>query len=141
MAADGNWNLVIETPMGERQATLSVKTEGSLLTGSQSAEGRSMDIFDGAANGNEVSWKVSITDPMDMTLGFAGAVEGDRMSGSVKLGPFGDAPVLRLPRLAELFKSSRVLSWMSGVGRGTLASNSMRRHSATTPLTRRFCRA
>jgi hypothetical protein len=91
MAADGNWNLVIETPMGERQATLSVKTEGSLLTGSQSAEGRSMDIFDGAANGNEVSWKVSITDPMDMTLEFAGAVEGDRMSGSVKLGPFGDA--------------------------------------------------
>ena len=89
MAADGNWNLVIETPMGERQATLSVQTEGSLLKGSQSAEGRSMDI--GAANGNAVSWKVSITDPMDMTLEFAGAVEGDRMSGSVKLGPFGDA--------------------------------------------------
>jgi hypothetical protein len=84
--------------MGERQATLSVKTEGSLLKGSQSAEGRSMDIFDGAANGNDVSWKVSITDPMDMTLEFAGAIEGDRMSGSVKLGPFGDA----LPRLARL---------------------------------------
>jgi hypothetical protein len=50
-----------------------------------------MDIFDGAANGNEVSWKVSITDPMDMTLEFAGAIEGDRISGSVKLGPFGDA--------------------------------------------------
>jgi hypothetical protein len=91
MAADGNWNLVIETPMGERQATLSVKTEGNLLTGSQSAEGRSIDIFDGAANGNEESWKVSITDPMDMTLEFTGAVEGDCISGSVKLGPFGDA--------------------------------------------------
>ena len=91
MAADGNWNLVIETPMGGRQATLSVKTEGNLLTGSQSAEGRSTDIFDGAANGNEVSWKVSITDPMDMTLEFTGAVEGDCISGSVKLGPFGDS--------------------------------------------------
>ena len=73
--------------MGERQATLSVKTEDSLLKGSQSAEGRSMDIFDGAANGNEVSWKVSITDPMDMTLEFAGAIEGDRISGSVKWDP------------------------------------------------------
>jgi hypothetical protein len=91
MAADGNWNLVIETPMGGRQATLSVKTEGNLLTGSQSAEGRSIDIFDGAANGNEVSWKVSIIDPMDMTLEFTGVVEGDRISGSVKLGPFGDS--------------------------------------------------
>ena len=91
MAADGNWNLVIETPMGQRQATLSVKTEGSQLTGSQSAEGRSIDIFDGAAKGNEVSWKVAINDPMDMTLEFTGAVDGDQMSGSVKLGPFGGA--------------------------------------------------
>jgi hypothetical protein len=91
MAADGNWNLVIETPLGQRQATLSVKTEGNQLKGSQSAEGRSIDIFDGAATGNEVSWKVSINDPMDMTLEFTGAVDGDQMSGSVKLGPFGDA--------------------------------------------------
>jgi len=91
MAADGNWNLVIETPMGQRQATLSVKTEGSQLTGSQSAEGRSIDIFDGAAKGNEVSWKVAINDPMDMTLEVTGAVDGDQMSGSVKLGPFGDS--------------------------------------------------
>jgi len=29
---------------------------------------------------------------MDMTLEFTGAIEGDRISGSVKLGPFGDAP-------------------------------------------------
>jgi hypothetical protein len=92
MAADGNWNLVIETPMGERQATLSVKTEGNSLTGSQAAEGRTVDIFDGAASGNDLSWKVSITEPMDMTLEFTGAIEGDRISGSVKLGPFGDAP-------------------------------------------------
>ena len=28
MTADGNWNLAVSTPMGERQATLSVKTEG-----------------------------------------------------------------------------------------------------------------
>jgi hypothetical protein len=38
-----------------------------------------------------VSWKVAINDPMDMTLEFTGAVDGDQMSGSVKLGPFGDA--------------------------------------------------
>jgi hypothetical protein len=31
MTADGNWNLVVSTPMGERQATLSVKTEGTTL--------------------------------------------------------------------------------------------------------------
>jgi hypothetical protein len=91
MAADGNWNLVVVTPMGERQATLSVKTEGSTLTGSQTAEGSSTEIFDGAVNGDEVSWKVSITDPMPMTLEFTGAVNGNELSGNVKLGNFGSS--------------------------------------------------
>ena len=91
MSADGNWNLVISTPMGERQATLSVKTEGNALKGSQGAEGNSTEIFDGTTNGNEVSWKVSITDPMPMTLEFTGAVNGNELSGSVKLGSFGSS--------------------------------------------------
>jgi hypothetical protein len=91
MSADGNWNLAIDTPMGERRATLSVKTEGTSLNGSQSAEGHSTDIFDGTVNANELSWKVSITDPTDMTLEFTGAIEGDEISGTVKLGPFGSA--------------------------------------------------
>ena len=89
MSADGNWNLVVSTPMGNRQATLSVQTDGNTLKGSQGAEGSSTDIFDGAVNGNEVSWKVSITDPMPMTLEFTGTIIGDAISGSVKLGAFG----------------------------------------------------
>jgi hypothetical protein len=91
MTADGNWNLVVSTPMGERLATLSVKTEGSTLKGSQMADGNSAEIFDGTVNGNEVSWKISITDPMPMTLGFNGTVKGDELSGSVTLGAFGSS--------------------------------------------------
>ena len=91
MSADGNWNLVVATPMGDRQATLSVKTDGSALKGSQAADGNSTDIFDGTVNGNELSWKVSISDPMPMTLEFTGTINGYEVSGSVKLGAFGTA--------------------------------------------------
>jgi len=91
MSADGNWNLVVATPMGDRQATLSVKTDGGALKGSQAADGNSTDIFDGTVNGNEVSWKVSISDPMPMTLEFTGTVEGNALSGNVKLGSFGSS--------------------------------------------------
>jgi hypothetical protein len=91
MSADGNWNLVVATPMGDRQATLSVKTDGSALKGSQAADGNSTDIFDGTVNGNELSWKVSISEPMPMTLEFTGTINGDEVSGSVKLGAFGTA--------------------------------------------------
>jgi hypothetical protein len=91
MSADGNWNLVVSTPMGERLGSLSLKTEGTTLQGSQAADGNSTEIFDGTVNGNEISWKVSITDPMPMTLEFTGTVEGDEMAGTVKLGEFGDS--------------------------------------------------
>ena len=91
MSADGNWNLVISTPMGDRPATLAVTTDGSALKGSQGDGANSTDIFDGAVNGNDLSWKVSITDPMPMTLEFTGTVNGDAISGSVKLGMFGSS--------------------------------------------------
>lgn len=91
MTADGNWNLVISTPMGNRQATLSLKTDGSTLKGSQSAEGDSAEIFDGTVNGDAVSWKVSITNPMPLTLEFSGTVNGNDLSGNVVLGSFGSS--------------------------------------------------
>ena len=68
MTADGNWSLVVATPMGERPATLSVTSNGSTLRGSQQAEGNSAEIFDGTVDGNAVSWKISIVDPMPMML-------------------------------------------------------------------------
>ena len=91
MTADGNWNLVVSTPMGERRGSLSLKTEGSTVKGSQMADGNSTEIFDGTVNGDEISWKVSITDPMPMTLEFTGTVDGDEIAGTVKLGEFGNS--------------------------------------------------
>ena len=91
MTADGNWNLVVPTPMGERRGRLSLKTEGSTVKGSQMADGNSTEIFDGTVNGDEISWKVSITDQMPMTLEFTGTVDGDEIAGTVKLGEFGNS--------------------------------------------------
>jgi hypothetical protein len=91
MAADGTWNLTIDTPMGERKSTLVLKSAGGALEGSQSAEGQSTDIFDGTVSGNDIAWKVSITQPMPMTLEFSGTVSGDSISGNVQLGMFGSS--------------------------------------------------
>jgi hypothetical protein len=89
MSADGNWSITMSTPLGERQSSLAVKTDGGVLTGSQTADGNSTPIFDGSVTGNNVAWKVSITEPMPMTLEFSGAINGDEISGNVTLGPFG----------------------------------------------------
>ena len=92
MAVDGNWNITMSTPMGDRQATLTLKNSGGTLTGTQAAEGNSTDIFDGTANGDDVFWKVSITSPMPLTLEFTGKVTGDSMTGEMGIGPMGNFP-------------------------------------------------
>jgi hypothetical protein len=65
VTADGSWNLVVSTPMGERQATLSLKADGGTLTSSQMADGSTAEIFD--------------------------TVDGDKVTGSVMIGNFGSS--------------------------------------------------
>ena len=93
MAVDGTWKLTVNTPMGAQESTLVISTAGGNATATQSAgssEPRPVD--DVAVNGNNVSWKASITKPMALTLEFNGSVDGDRMNGQVKLGMFGSQP-------------------------------------------------
>jgi hypothetical protein len=92
MAVDGNWNIVMTTPMGDRNTTLSLKNAGGTLTGTHGADGNSTEIFDGTANGDDVAWKVSITNPMPLTLEFTGKVSGDGISGEMGIGPMGSFP-------------------------------------------------
>jgi hypothetical protein len=91
MSIDGTWNLTFETPIGTQETTLKAKAVGGVLTGTQTGrDGGSQPIHDGAVNGVEASWSLAISSPMPMTLEFNGTVDGDAMSGSVKLGPFGE---------------------------------------------------
>jgi hypothetical protein len=92
MSADGTWNLTMQTPMGERRSTLTLSTAGGTLTGKQEAEGDATDIAEGTVSGNEVSWKVAITNPMPLTLTFSGTVDGNSLTGSADTGMFGSFP-------------------------------------------------
>ena len=91
MSADGTWNTTINTPMGAQNGTLTLSTEGGNLTGKMTGAGGEMDIQDGAIDGETLTWKADITSPMAMTLEFTASVDGDAISGSVKLGAFGNA--------------------------------------------------
>ena len=91
-AADGNWKITINTPMGAQEVAASIQTSGDTFTGT--TEGRmGSSAISGAVNGNTLTWKADITQPMPMTLEFEAKVDGDKMAGSVKLGAFGTAPL------------------------------------------------
>jgi hypothetical protein len=84
MSAAGTWTLTLETPIGERKATLTLAEDGGLLSGRMTAdEGNATDIKDGKLAGNRASWKADIKNPMPLTLEFQATVEGDSISGSV----------------------------------------------------------
>jgi hypothetical protein len=92
MAVDGDWDITMSTPMGERNAVLSLKSAGGTLTGTQGADGNSGEIFDGTVDGDDVAWKLSITNPMPLTLAFTGKVDGDSMTGEMGIGMMGSFP-------------------------------------------------
>lgn len=92
MSADGNWKITINSPMGAQEVEASIKTNGDTFTGA--TKGRMGEqAVEGKVNGDTLTWSTSITQPMPMTLEFTATVSGDTMSGNVKLGAFGSAPL------------------------------------------------
>jgi hypothetical protein len=92
MSVDGNWTVTVNSPMGAQASTLTLKSEGGALTGTQSAQGNTQPIANGKIDGDTVTWSNSITTPFPMTLEFTGKLAGDTLNGSVKAGSFGSFP-------------------------------------------------
>lgn len=92
MSVDGNWNISVETPIGSRQATLTLSSAGGALTGTQAADGQSTEITEGKVDGDKISWRVAITNPMPLVLAFEGKVDGDKIAGHADAGAFGAMP-------------------------------------------------
>jgi len=92
MSADGNWKITIETPMGPQVISAAITTSGDTFTGNTSSQMGDQAIS-GKVAGDTLTWSANITQPMPMTLDFDVTVSGDSMTGNVKLGAFGNAPL------------------------------------------------
>lgn len=92
MSADGSWKITINTPMGAQEVTATITTSGDTFTGKTEGRMGSQDVS-GTVDGDTLTWSAAITNPMPMTLEFTATVAGDAMTGNVKLGAFGNAPL------------------------------------------------
>ena len=91
MSADGTWKTTMNTPMGVQNGTMELTTDGASLSGKLNGPTGEIDLEEGTVDGDSLTWKASITSPMAMTLEFSATIDGDEMSGDVKLGAFGNA--------------------------------------------------
>ena len=91
MSADGTWTTTMNTPMGAQNGTMTLTTDGGGLSGKLSGPQGDIDLEDGTVDGDALTWKANITSPMALTLEFSATLDGDSISGDVKLGAMGNA--------------------------------------------------
>jgi aerobic carbon-monoxide dehydrogenase large subunit len=87
---DGDWKMVLATPMGPREMRGNFETDGQSLSGYLSSP-EDQQAFTGTVEGNRLKFDLKVEKPMKITLKYDIAVEGDRLTSKVKMGIFGSA--------------------------------------------------
>ena len=82
--------MVLATPMGPQKIIGRFTTEGGTLKGTLESD-QGSQAFEGTIAGNRLKWEMKVTKPMPITLKYDLAVEGNKLSGKVKMGLFGSA--------------------------------------------------
>jgi hypothetical protein len=87
----GAWDVSVETPQGARAMTTTFKQDSEKLTGSLAGEVGEFPL-QGAIKGADIAFAVVIDmQGQQLTLSYAGKVDGETMSGTVELGTFGSS--------------------------------------------------
>lgn len=89
-AIDGDWNMVLASPVGPQEMLGHFETQGNQLTGYlHNPEGQ--QAFTGTVEGNQLKFDLKVEKPMKITLKYDITIEGDKLSGKVKMGILGKA--------------------------------------------------
>jgi hypothetical protein len=88
----GAWELTVDSPQGANTSTLTLKQDGDKLTGDLASAMGSTPITGTCSAG-----AIAVTANLDvqgttLQLGINGKVDADTMTGSVKVGDFGEFP-------------------------------------------------
>jgi hypothetical protein len=87
----GIWDMTVESPQGALEVVATLKQEGEKLTGTQASQ-MGEAALEGSVVGNEIKYTINIdAGGQQMTIVFAGKVEGDTMNGVFDFGGMGTA--------------------------------------------------
>jgi len=93
MIIDGTYNIAIDTQMGRRGGTLTLRTDGDSLSGTLNAEGSESNFADGTISDNEVVFSVQLNIPIgSFEIHFKATVTEDGITGQADIGGFGSFP-------------------------------------------------
>jgi autotransporter translocation and assembly factor TamB len=82
--ATGTWNLEAVTPFGSQALRLELTESGAAVTGTASVGSTSAPLRDGRLVGDQLTFEIDVTDPMELTLAAKLTIDGDSLSGKAK---------------------------------------------------------
>jgi cytochrome P450 len=85
------WQCTLQTPAGPQEMTVQLVRDGTNFTGRIDSSMGGEAINDGKINGDSLTWTMKVSKPMSIKLSFDVKVQGNQMTGKVKLGFFGSA--------------------------------------------------
>lgn len=89
----GSWDATLVTPIGTMLVVFEIIEDNGAISGVARSDAETVDILDGAAEGNRLTWTQNVTTPMRLTLKFDVTVVGDTMTGAYKAGIFPSSTV------------------------------------------------
>jgi hypothetical protein len=85
----GVWDMTVETPNGAIENIGTLKQEGEKLTGTLASQMGEIAL-EGTVVGTEIKWVLNIDmGGQQMSIAFAGKVEGETMAGIFEMGGMG----------------------------------------------------
>ncbi len=93
MSATGNWKANLISPMGSNEVLFDIVESDGVVTGTAFGEGELVELVEGVAEGNNVSWRLNITKPLKMSFVMKLEIDGDTWSGTAKAKIFPAAKV------------------------------------------------
>lgn len=85
----GDWELTMITQRGERTQDIHFEQNGENLTVTMAGFQGHEVKGEGTLKENKIEWKITRSTPRgEMTITYAGEVEGDKMSGQAQMGSF-----------------------------------------------------
>jgi hypothetical protein len=94
--SEQRWSVTVATPFGPRQGILVLRRTAGAWTGEVTSASESATARNIEWTGNRLRWDQALTSPFPLRLRFDVTVEGDRLAGTARAGPFFTSQVAGL---------------------------------------------
>ena len=78
----------ISTPIGRQSAVLELNENDDVVVGVAKNDAETLPLINPVLHGNRLTWQLSITRPLRLTLTFDVTIDGDTLTGTSKAGIF-----------------------------------------------------